>query len=52
MANVNGEIEDLKNKLNELELTLNNISSQLHKKRETAIPVLCEKIAIKDAKLR
>ena len=57
--NIDNIIEDLKNKLNELELTLNKISSQLHKKRETAIPVLCcemekiiSKMGMKDAKFK
>ena len=48
--NLDNIIEDLKNKLKESEDTLNRLSGQLHKKRETSIPILCcemEKIVSK-----
>ena len=55
--NLDNTIEDLKNKLNESEDILNRLSGQLHKKRETSIPILCcemekivSKMGMKDAK--
>tara|TARA_A100001011_G_scaffold273323_1_gene282679 strand:+ start:502 stop:2208 length:1707 start_codon:yes stop_codon:yes gene_type:complete len=57
--NIDNIIEDLKNKLIESEHRLDRMSSQLHKNRETAIPILCyemeeiiSKMGMKDAKFR
>ncbi|MBB13167.1 MAG: DNA repair protein RecN, partial [Flavobacteriaceae bacterium] len=57
--NIDNTIEVLKNKLKESDHKLNSLSSQLHKKRETAIPVLCcemekiiSKMGMKDARFK
>ena len=57
--NIDNIIENLKNKLDESEQTLYRLSTQLHKKRKTAIPILCcemeeifSKMGMKDAKFK